>query len=185
MATPKTFTIKETEKEIKALMKKSIPMITKRLYVLLVFKQHEKTGISKREVSEKTGVNHNSVQTWRTAYIQGGLKQLLTHHKSGFKPSIISHRQEQTLKKHLHKPDNGTVGFVELLRWFNKRFDTQINYKTFHGFVVRKFKAKIKTARKSHVKKDIKEAEMFQKKTLPGSVGRYLREKRPSRPPGT
>ena len=73
------------------------------------------------------------------------------------------------LKEQLHKPDNGMVGFTELLAWFNSRCGTDINYKTFHGFVVRKFKAKIKVARKSHLKKD-EEAVFAFKKTLPDTA---------------
>ena len=61
------------------------------------------------------------------------------------------------------------VGFIELLDWFNKTFKTDINYKTFHGFVVRKFDAKIKVARKSHIKKDVQAVEAF-KKTLSKSA---------------
>jgi transposase len=166
MASPKTFTIKESEKEIRLLMGKSAPMLVKRLHALLIFKQQEKEGISKREVAIKTGANHNSIQTWRTAYINGGIALLLNHQKVGYKPSIITAEQEEALKEHLHQPDNGTVGFVELLAWFNQRFNTKINYKTFHGFVVRKFNAKIKKARKTHIKKDVTAVEAFKKTSL-------------------
>lgn len=163
MALAKTFTIKETKGEINKLMKSSEPMIAHRLRVLLVYKKHEDTGISKRVVAEETGFDQNSCQTWRSLYIKGGIKMLMSHSNIGYKPSIINEEQEQALKKQLHDPLNGMVGFVELLDWFNKRFDTAINYKTFHGFVVRKFKAKIKVARKSHVKKDAQAVEAFKK----------------------
>lgn len=166
MSAPKTFIIKESEKDIRLRMKKSIPMLSKRLHALLIFKQHEKEGISKREVAEQTGVNHNSIQTWRAAYIEGGIKQLLSHQKAGYKPSVITAEQDTALKEHLHKPDNGTVGFVELLGWFNKRFNSRVNYKTLHGYVTRNYKAKIKTARKTHIKKDAAAGEAFKKTSL-------------------
>jgi len=163
MSDPKTFTIKESISEIKKLMKNSHPMITKRLHALLVFKQHEETGISKREVAQSIGVNHNSVQAWRNLYIAGGLKKLMSHGKTGFKPSLITAEQEKAIKDQMHKPDNGFVGFIELLAWFNEKFNTHVNYKTFHGFVVRKFNAKIKVARKVHVKKVPEAVEAFKK----------------------
>ena len=182
MAAPKTFPIKESEKEIRGLMRKSIPMVAKRLQVLLIFKRHEKEGISKRQVAEQTGVNHNSIQSWRSDYIRGGIKLLMAHEKRGYKPSVITVQQEQVLKEQLHKPDNGVAGFVELLTWFNKRFNTDVNYKTFHGFVVRKFNAKIKTARKTHIRKDQTQVEAF-KKNSPLSAGRSSgRKKRISLP---
>ncbi len=163
MSAPKTFTIKETKTEIKKLIKKSNPMIKKRLQALLIFKLNEVSGISKRLVSDEIGVNHNSVQTWRSLYIKGGIKMLMSHSNIGYKPSKINTEQEQALRKKLEDPFNGIVGFIELLDWFNTTFDTTINYKTFHGFVVRKFNAKIKVARKSHIKKDIQAVEAFKK----------------------
>lgn len=163
MSSPTTFKIKESESEIKKLMKSSNPMITKRLHALLVFKRNEDSGISKRLVSEEIGVNHNSVQTWRRKYIEGGIKLLITHSNIGYKPSKINTEQEQAIEEQLNNPYNGIVGFIELLDWFNNTFQTSINYKTFHGFVVRKFKAKIKVARKTHIKKDDQAIEAFKK----------------------
>jgi transposase len=166
MSAPKIFVIKESEIEIKKLLKKSSPMIAKRLQALYIFKQHETTGISKREVADAIGVNHNSIQTWRSNYIKEGINGLISHSNIGYKPSIINKEQEKALHEQLHNPVNGFVGFIELLEWFNKEFNTNINYKTFHGFVVRKFNAKIKVARKSHVNKDEQAVESFKKTSV-------------------
>ncbi len=65
MAHAKIFVIKETEKEIKILLKKSIPFIGQRLRVLLILKQNEEKGISRREVYKLAGVDPNSVQKWQ------------------------------------------------------------------------------------------------------------------------
>lgn len=166
MAAPKLFTIKESESEIKKLIKTSIPMISKRFQALLIFKRNEKKGISKQAVADEIGVNQNSIQTWRSAYISGGIEQLQSHSNIGYKPSVITGDQLLALEKKLNDPGNGIVGFVELLEWFNSTFTTDINYKTFHGFVVRKFKAKIKVARKVHVKKDVEAVEAFKKTSI-------------------
>lgn len=166
MSDPKTFKIKETEAELRKLIKTSNPMIAKRLHALLVFKQNQANGISKRLVAIEIGVNHNSIQTWRSLYIEGGLKMLMSHSNIGYKPSKISKEQEQALREQLNDPHNGMVGFVELLDWFNTNYQTSINYKTFHGFVVRKFNAKIKTARKTHINKDAKAVEDFKKTSV-------------------
>jgi transposase len=169
MSAAKIFKIKQSERELKKLMKSSHPMLAKRLHSLLIFKRHESIGISKRLVADEIGVNHNSVQTWRTLYINGGIKMLMSHSNIGYKPSKITDDQELALKEQLNNPMNGMAGFIELLDWFNKNFKTDLNYKTFHGFVVRKYKAKIKTARKSHIKKDAQAVETF-KKTSNSSV---------------
>ncbi len=163
MSSPTSFRIKESESEIKKLIKGSNAMIGKRLQALLVFKRYESSGISKRQVADEIGVNHNSVQTWRAIYIEGGIKALMAHSNIGHKPSKINKQQEKALKMKLSDESNGIVGFNELLEWFENKFKTEINYKTFHGFVVRKFGAKIKVARKSHLKKDPAAIETFKK----------------------
>jgi len=163
MAIPKTFRIKESESAIKKLIKSSNAMIGKRLHALLIFKRHEGRGISKRQVADAIAVNHNSVQSWRTLYIEGGINKLISHANIGYKPNKINPQQAKALQKKLSNPANGMVGFKELLDWFNTTFKTEINYKTFHGYVVRKFKAKIKVAHKSHVKKDLVAIEVFKK----------------------
>jgi hypothetical protein len=66
MAGIKKLIIKETEKEIKKLLKEINPFIGQRLRVLLILKQNEKEGISKRDVAKLAGVNPNCAQNWRT-----------------------------------------------------------------------------------------------------------------------
>ena len=176
MAFAKTFKIKESELALKKLIKSNDSMLSKRLRALLVFKQNEQEGISKREVAKQIGVDHNSIQTWRSAYIKGGIDLLLQHAMTGYKPSKINKKQEEALRKQLNNPSNGIVGFIELLDWFNKTYNTTIKYKTFHGFVVRKFNAKVKVARKVHVKKDAKAVKTL-KKTLTASAKKLSQKK--------
>lgn len=166
MSLPKTFKIKESESEILKLLKSSNDMIAKRLQALLIFKRNQGDGISKRQVADEIGVNHNSIQTWRTSYITGGIKSLISHSNTGYKQSKITKEQEESLRKKLNNPSNGIVGFIELLDWFNKQHGTEINYKTFHGFVVRTFGAKVKVARKVHIKKDIEAVDTFKKTSI-------------------
>ena len=90
MSAPKTFKIKQSESELKKLIKNSHPMIAKRVQALLIFKRNEDSGISKRLVADEIGVNHNSIQTWRSLYIEGGIKLLMSHSKTGYKPSKIT-----------------------------------------------------------------------------------------------
>ncbi len=66
MALPKQIPVKESLEELKRLLKKATPLIAPRIRVLIEMKKAEKTGISKRYLATAVGVNHNSVQSWRT-----------------------------------------------------------------------------------------------------------------------
>lgn len=163
MALPKIFMIKETEKEIKNLLKKSIPFIAQRLRVLLIFKQNEGQGISKRDVAKLASVDQNSVQSWRTMYIKSGIEGLMEHHKTGFKPSVFTTKEHKLIEEKLHNPQNGLQGYVELKEWLEKEVGKTFNYNTLLFYCIRNFKSSVKVARKSHVKKDENVVNTFKK----------------------
>ena len=166
MSSPKQIKIVETEKEIKALIKKSIPFIAQRLRVLLVIKQNELNGISKRDVSKLVGVDPNSVQNWRTLYVNKGIEGILNHNKTGFKPSVFTPEEHQKIKEKLHNPQNGLQGYVELKQWMESEFNREFQYKTIWNYCVVKFKSKVKVARKSHIKKDEEAVDSFKKTSV-------------------
>lgn len=73
IALPLQIAVKESITELRSLQRKNGELISKRLQVLIEIKRHEKTGISKRELSALTGANHNSIVKWRTIYNSHGI----------------------------------------------------------------------------------------------------------------
>lgn len=163
MAHSKKLVIKETEKEIKNLLKQSIPFIGQRLRVLLILKQNEEIGISKRDVAKLAGVDPNSVQNWRTLYLNAGIDGLMKHQKTGFKPSVFNAIEHNMLETKLNNPQNGLQGYVELKSWIEKESDKIFNYNTLLYYCIRNFKSSVKVARKSHIKKDEGQVNSFKK----------------------
>lgn len=169
MSLPKQIKIKESLLELKELQRKSGHLISKRIRVLIEFKKHGETGISKRMVSENTGVNHNSVTKWRNIYLTKGIEALLVHGRIGFKKSLIDIKSHKAIEKKLKDPRNGLRGYKELQQWVSKELKLEIAYNTLVKYAMRHFGSKIKVARKSHVKKDESLVTSF-KKTLVTSV---------------
>ncbi len=166
MALPKQIHIKENITELRAYQRKGGELISKRMAVLIAIKKHEKTGgISKRGLSDLTGVNHNSIVKWRTIYETAGIKSLLKHGRVGFKKSILNKEEHKQIEKKLNDPTGNIRGYVELLDWVKTELKKDMKYITLLKYVNRHFGAKIKVARKSHVKKDKQAVDTF-KKTL-------------------
>lgn len=163
------FVIIETEKEIKKLMSKSSAFIAQRLRVLLLFKQNEGSGISKRDLAKLAGVDPNSVQKWRTLYINQGLRGLIEHNRTGFKPSVFSKIEHEKLETILNDAQNGLQGYVELKAWIEKESGKTFNYNTLLFYCIRNFGSSVKVARKSHIKKNENDVDTF-KKTSDKSV---------------
>jgi len=164
MSSPLIVTVKETINELRSLQRKNGVLIGKRLLMLIEIKKHEKTGISKRELSRITGINHNSIVKWRRLYNSEGISSLLKHGRvGGFRISILTQEEHLLIEEKLKDPKNGIRGYVELLNWVNKELSKDLKYITLLKYTERHFGTKIKVARKSHVKKDDLKVEDFKK----------------------
>jgi transposase len=164
MSSPKFIKVQETVLELKKLLKSSPRLIFPRIRMLLEIKKHEELGgISKRNLAEAIGVNHNSIQTWRTLYAQGGIKQLIKYTKNEGRPTILSDEEHNAIKSKLNDSKNGLRGYVELLDWVENTFKKEIKYNTLLKYTNREFGASVKVARKSHVKKDPEAVSAFKK----------------------
>jgi transposase len=170
MASPTMIKITESIAELKALQRKYGELISKRLQILIELKKYEDTGISKRDLSNCTGINHNTILKWRKIYIAEGIAPFLVHNrKGGYKKSVFTKDEHDILSQVLNNPENGIVGYSELRKWLEKELNKPIVYITLVKYVQRKFGAKVKVGRKSHAKKDIEALEAF-KKTSDQSV---------------
>lgn len=171
MSKPLLITVKESISELKALQRKHIDLIGKRIEMLIVIKQHDKLGgISKRDLSNKTGTNHNSITKWRKQYLKDGLQSLLSHGRKGFKPSVLTKEEHHAIEQKLRNPKNNLRGYKELMEWLHTEFGKEIKYTTLNEYCKRHFNSKVKVARKSHVNKDDKAVEAFKKTSAKKSL---------------
>lgn len=162
MAKAKEIQIKESVKELKTILKKQPEHLYSRIRMLIVIKKSE-IPLSKNALADIIGVNHNSIQSWRQAYITGGINKLLEYKRGGYKPAMIRGEVLKKIEERLTEPYDAFRGYKELRQWIDDNFIPGINYHTVNKFVKRKFGAKLKVARKSHVKKDVQAVEDFKK----------------------
>jgi transposase len=163
MAKSKKILVKESEEELRKLKNKQPSHLKKRIEMLLVLKKSEEP-LSKTELSNVLKINQNTAQTWRDMYFKDGLKGLLVYGKVGFKPSLISPELHKALEAKLKSPKDAFTSYVDLIAWITDNYMSEgINYQTINSYVKRNFKAKLKVARKSHLKKDENAVESFKK----------------------
>jgi transposase len=153
----------ENHKMLKVRLTKAKTWERPRLIMLLEMLKAGGKGITKAELMQRVGVCGQSINNWRKAYRNGGLSQLLSHKKIGFKPSVFSVGEKAELEQIVSNPKNGIVGYIELQRWVKEKFDKDVKYITLVKFMEHNFKTKIKVARKSHIKKDPQAVEDLKK----------------------
>ena len=163
MANALSVTVKESFKELKLLLKKSPAHHSAKIRMLIEIKKSN-VLLSKNELAEMIGVNHNSIQTWRTKYLKGGIDELLKDGRIGFKPSIIKTTAHKKIASELSKEVASFSSYKQLHAWVDKNVVKGINYNSLRHYVKRHFGAKLKVPRKSHIRKD-KEAVITFKKT--------------------
>ncbi len=166
MSAAKLVTVKESTKDLKALLKSSSSLVLPRIMMLIELKRYSETGISKRELAEIIGVNHNSIQTWRNMYMKGGIKGLIYYKKNEGRPKILTNIEHKAMEIKLKDANNGLRGYVELLNWVETEFNKTMNYNTLLKYASREFGSSVKVARKSHIKKDEKLVATFKKTSV-------------------
>ena len=164
-----SITVKESIKDLKLFLKKSAAHHSSKIRMLIEIRKSD-IALSKNELADRIGVNHNSIQTWRTKYIREGINGLLKDGRIGFKPSVITPVAHKKIKLKLNSPEAAFTSYKQLHQWVEKHLIEGINYNSLRHYVKRHFGAKLKVPRKSHIRKDKKAVAAF-KKTSDESVG--------------
>lgn len=163
MSKAKDIEVKETAEQLKQLLKQqSKPMVRNRIIMLQQIKRTQ-VALSKNELADLVGVNHNSIQKWRRLYEAGGISALLEHKQGGRRSVVIDTTTHAAIEKKLKSPSDAFISFEELRRWVDKHFIPGIKYVTLNAYVKKHFGAKLKAARKSHIQKDAAAVDDFKK----------------------
>jgi putative transposase len=120
-------------------------------------------AMGKQALADALGVNHNSAQRWKQRYEQSGIDCLLEDRRGGYKPSVIDEDTAKAIQIKLSNATQAPRSYKELQQWVHEHYINGIKYSTLNSYVKRKWKAKLKVARKSHIKKSEQAVEVFKK----------------------
>jgi transposase len=160
MLQPLSFPIKENLTELRKLQKQ-FPRKYKAIQMLIVIKQ--KGALSKDALAVRVGASDRSIQTWRSNYVAGGVDQMLQDSRGGKKASKITGVVHQQLSKRLTNSRQGFRSFIEIQQWLLTEFSIDMKYHAVNKYVKRKFGARLKVSRKSHVLKSPADEAVFKK----------------------
>ena len=167
MAKAKNIIVKETAHQLKQLLKAQRTQTMRNRIIMLQQIKKADRSLSKNELAELVGVNHNSIQKWRKLYESKGLQGLLKQTRGGKRRSVITAAAHTAIEKRLKSPSDAFVSFEEMRQWVDERLIPGIKYVTLNAYVKKHFGAKLKVARKSHIQKDLKAVDVFKKNERP------------------
>lgn len=129
--------------------------------MLLLLKQ--KGHMSKYAVAAQLGSSQSSVGHWRSIYIREGIDGLLIEKRRGTKVGKITAFAAKQLADRLNNPGQGFRSFIEVQQWLFDEFSIEMEYHAVNKYVKRKFGARLKVSRKSHVQKSPADEAVFKK----------------------
>lgn len=154
--------IKESESELKKLLnKQSIFKNSQRIQSLLYIKQN--VFKTRKEMSSHMGVTRRSIEVWLAKYRSGGISEMLISGTRNRKSTCISPEIDKILSEIVNDCDRGFSSYVEAQNWLFTEYGLELKYNTVREHLIRRYGTKIKSPRKSHVKKDNEAVDAFLK----------------------
>jgi transposase len=157
----KIITVQESITELKQLHRSVAAHLKPRIQLLLQIKTGK--AYSKQQLADVLGIGVASAQNWKKRYEKGGIEELLMFNRGGYKPAAVSDKAHKKLSERLHNPRTGFKSFLEIQQWLEAEFDIVMNYHAVNKYVKRKFGARLKVGRKSHVHKSPADEAVFKK----------------------
>jgi len=156
------FTILESLEELKILRRKQKVLYKERrlLWLALI----KETNDISRELSSKTaGISLRTQERWIERYISGGIEGLLTDKPNLKKSKIITDQIHQGLSERVNSSENPFLGYWDAKQWVLSEYGVEITYHWIRAYLIKHFKTKLKSPRKSHYKKEPEAQEAFLK----------------------
>jgi transposase len=160
MLQPLSVPVQQSISELRGLQKRH-PQKYKALQMLVLLKQQG--NLSKDKLSLLLGSSDKSISIWRNQYLAGGIGELLIDKRGGKKPGKITTTVHKKLAERLANPKQGFRSFIEIQQWLEKEFAVAMQYHAVNKYVKRKFGARLKVSRKSHVQKSATDEVVFKK----------------------
>ena len=124
----------------------------KRIVCLLLIKS--KKFKTQQLLEEYLGVGRQAIVTWLSLYREGGI-ELIQLKPTRNKPSkIITTQIHNGLEKKVKDVTNPLLGYWDAQRWVKEEFDVEVGYHWLRVYMIKHFKTKLKSPRKSHIKKN-------------------------------
>jgi len=159
-----SFSIKESISELKSLRLKQ-PSLTKQKRVdCLLYLKMAKFN-TRQDLADYLGVHIRTQERWLVIYQEEGIDSMLTNKPKNKASKIITQQVHDGLKARVNSPEAPLLGYWDAQRWVEEEFGVKVKYHWLRAYMIKRFKTKLKTPRKNHIKKDEQAVAAFLKTT--------------------
>lgn len=156
--------ITESITELKKIQKKQLSIKAERRVLCLILLKSEKFP-NQELLAEYLGIGRQCLVHWLSLYRKLGIEGILLS-PSRTKPSkIITPQIHEGLALKVKDAKQPLLGYWDAQRWVKEEFGVEVTYHWLRVYMIKYFKTKLKSPRKSHIKKDEGQQETFLKTT--------------------
>ena len=162
MASKITINIKEDLSYLIARLKSERnSSVANRIRCLILIKEDKFK--KRKDLAADLFIGYASLKRWLKTYQESGLEAMLCiQHSTGRKNSIPEEIHD-ALSDRLLDSESAFISYKEAVIWIQDNYKMEIKYETLRAYMIRHFKSKLKSPRKSHYKKDEQAVEVFKK----------------------
>ncbi len=162
MAKTQEMEIKETLVELKKTLSKCKNLKEEKRVRMLIGIQ-ENGEETRQALANKLGVHKRTMERWITKYKKGGLMYLMKDLPQNKVSKIFTKSIHEGLYKRVNNPNTPFSSYVEAQDWIFEEYGKSIKYNSLRSYLIEKFGTKVKSPRKSHIKKDPEAEKAFLK----------------------
>lgn len=156
--------IKESVLDLKNIVKKASSLRSLKRVNCLLFIKTSKFE-TRQELANYLGVHLRTQERWIATYRRDGMDMMLADLPQNKPSKIITQEIHQGLSAKVKDATNPLLGYWDAQRWVSEEFNTEVKYHWLRAYMIKHFKTKLKSPRKSHIKKDEQAEESFFKTT--------------------
>ena len=118
---------------------------------------------TRQELADFLDISSKSQERWIKKYIISGIEGLLSDLPKNLKSRIITSEIHEALSKRVNSSDNPFLGYWDALSWVKSEYNIDVKYHLLRHYLIKNFKTKLKSPRKSHYAKDDEAIKSFLK----------------------
>jgi len=133
---------------------------SRRLNALIEIKKQP--SLTRLELAQFLGIGKRTLETWLSTYKNEGIEGIVKV-KPRRKTELITPEIHEALRQRVESEDNVFKGYWEAHEWVRREFGLRISYYWLRRYMIGRFGTKVKSPRKSHIKKDEAAGSLFKK----------------------
>lgn len=154
--------VNESISSLKEFQTKQLNIKSEKRILCLLYLKNSKFR-TQQELADYLSIDRRTLSGWIKKYKENGIEGILLKPTRNKPSKLISLELHEALSVKVKNSLDPLLGYWDAQRWVMENFNIDIQYHWLRVYLIKHFKTKLKSPRKSHYKKDDKAVDAFLK----------------------